>query len=374
MKIHIALVGKETAPVYYGTFELDPELVILICSEQTKKEAERLENLFQSRDFSVRIFIFPPTNIKEIYRHLEKLQQEIPSEASLSLDLVGGTKFWSLAFYRCFHQRKGTEFYLSEQNYRICNLETGDFISFQGNIEIDEHLLLYGNTLERSTNINEYNWEDDEAVEVIQQIRQKDYRGFHYVSAELSPEENDSLKNREGELQCGDFSVKWRRPSHVEAQFSPTKGGLSFEIDSPHACSMFFNSGWFEYKVARLLRDWKHTKEVRLNCVFPLGNSQKTKNEVDIILNAGTKLIFVECKTKVYDSTDIDKFSNVVKNYGGMGSKALFITDVPMGPLQAKKCQESRILSLSLKDTSNRDISKPVIYGKLDQFLNEINV
>ena len=374
MKIHIALVGKETAPVYYGTFELNPDWVFLICSEQTKIEAERLQSLFQSRGFSVRIFVFPPTNLNEINENLSKLQQEISPVDSLSLDLVGGTKFWTLAFWRFFQQRAGTEFYLSEQNYRICNLETGEFFSFDGNIEIDEHLLLYGNTLEHSTNISEYNWEDDESVETIQQIRQKDFRGFHYLSADLTPEEKDSLKRKQGRLICGDFSVKWVKPRHIEVQFSPKRGGQTFEIDSPHAFSLLFNSGWFEYKVARLLRDWPRAKEVRLNCIFPLENTEKPKNEVDIILNARTKLFFVECKTKIYTSTDIDKFSTVVKNYGGMGSKGLFITETPMDDLQLNKCQESRILSLSLKDKSNKEISKKKIYEMLDGYLYEINV
>lgn len=370
MNTHIALVGKETAPVYYGTFEISPDAVFLICSEQTKKEAERLQSLFQSRGFSVRIFVFPPTNLNEINENLAKLQQEISPDDSLSLDLVGGTKFWALAFYRSFHQRKGVEFYLSEQNYRICNLETGEFISIEGDIEIDEHLWLYGNKLERSTNLGEYDEADEEALKTIQKIRQRDPNGFHHLSADLTPAEENELRRRTGELHCGKFSVNWEKPSHIEVQFP----GQTFEIDSPHAFSLFFNSGWFEYKVARLLSGWSHAKEVRLNCVFPLGNTQRTKNEVDIILNARTKLFFVECKTKIFSSTDIDKFSTVVKNYGGMGSKGLFITETPMDDLQRNKCQESRILSLSLKDQNNSPVPKEQIYAMLDAFLNEINV
>lgn len=75
------------------------------------------------------------------------------------------------------------------------------------------------------------------------------------------------------------------------------------------------------------------------------------KNEVDIIVFTKKKALFVECKTKLHNSTDIDKFRTVVRNYGGQSSKALFITDRPMLPLQKENCSESAIITFSIKDS-----------------------
>lgn len=43
----------------------------------------------------------------------------------------------------------------------------------------------------------------------------------------------------------------------------------------------------------------------------------------------GTKVLFVECKTHINNPTDIDKFKSAVNNYGGSGSKSLFVTYFP---------------------------------------------
>ena len=74
-----------------------------------------------------------------------------------------------------------------------------------------------------------------------------------------------------------------------------------------------------------MLSSWEYAKEIIMNANFPYKNNNP-KNEIDIIVNTGNRLLFVECKTQINDITDIDKFRTAVKNYGGMGCKALFIT------------------------------------------------
>jgi hypothetical protein len=109
-------------------------------------------------------------------------------------------------------------------------------------------------------------------------------------------------------------------------------GGIErrFSFTSKHSFNLVMNSGWFEYKVAKLLEGWSRAQEIWMNVVFPYkpgkDGTRKSKNEIDVIVHTGKKLLFVECKTSVFDKTDIDKFAAAVKNYGGMGSKALFIT------------------------------------------------
>jgi hypothetical protein len=73
------------------------------------------------------------------------------------------------------------------------------------------------------------------------------------------------------------------------------------------------------------------------------------KNEVDILVNTGTKVLFVECKTQITNTVDVDKFANDIKKYGGSGSEGLFVTDAPMNEVAIKKCEESGILGFSLQ-------------------------
>ena len=88
-------------------------------------------------------------------------------------------------------------------------------------------------------------------------------------------------------------------------------------------------------------------KELRLNCIFPDKNNSP-KNEIDIIADIGSKLLFVECKTQVKNDTDVDKFKSAVSNYGGIGSKALLVTDVPIKSKTSEKCIDNNIMTFSI--------------------------
>lgn len=72
-----------------------------------------------------------------------------------------------------------------------------------------------------------------------------------------------------------------------------------------------------------MLSVWKSGQDIRVGVRFDFASSMRLKNEIDIIMNTGNKLLFVECKTRIMHLTDLDKFNNVVKTYGGTGSKAL---------------------------------------------------
>lgn len=143
-------------------------------------------------------------------------------------------------------------------------------------------------------------------------------------------------------------------------------------MESPNIVDLTFNAGWFEYKVAHLLSQWNKTKEICLNCHFPFKQGVD-KNETDIIVNTGTKILFVECKTQITHTTDIDKFRSVVKAYGGTASKALFVTDSPMSDIARKKCEENGVLHFSLSDVVNKESVGLALIDLLEKEMFNIN-
>ena len=96
-------------------------------------------------------------------------------------------------------------------------------------------------------------------------------------------------------------------------------------------------------------------------------------NEIDIIVNAGEKLLFVECKTQIHDGTDIDKFGNAVKSYGGLASKRIFITDTNMKPIAQEKCSQAKIPYYSMSEMRNDESRKKLFYKFLTRELKTIN-
>lgn len=109
-----------------------------------------------------------------------------------------------------------------------------------------------------------------------------------------------------------------------------------------------------------------------MNCIFPT-KTNSPKNEIDIIIDTGTKLLFVECKTQINSETDIDKFAAAVKVYGGSGSKALFVTDAPMRDKAKEKCNDNGVLSFSLEKFGGASLSKSPLFELLEKELFNIN-
>jgi hypothetical protein len=82
---------------------------------------------------------------------------------------------------------------------------------------------------------------------------------------------------------------------------------------------------------------WKRAKQIWLNTELTQWDNERTLNEIDIIVETGEKLLFVECKTQVYDATDVDKFNNAVKSYGGVASKRIFLYGCTYETCSSKK-------------------------------------
>lgn len=367
-KVHIALVGRETAPIYYGIYHIDPEQVILVCSSQTKEEADLLKKLLNKNQFHVTIVQTDPTDLQEIQETLAHISNDLLNEDDeLTLNLIGGTKHWSLAFYQNFYDREKTAIYLYDQNNLIWDIKKQTFEPLYTEIDTDEYLELYKNPIITYHQFESYTEEDFEVMREIRAFRNKCPRKlFNEFFAVLPKDWETDIKDpskSKGVFQINNNRVYWQKPGHVSAYLN----NEHVQFNSPHAVALAFNSGWFELQVAQILSQWKHHKDIRVNCIFPL--KKKTKNEVDIIVNTGQKLLFVECKTQLKNGTDVDKFSTVVKNYGGAGSKALFITDEVLPELSTVKCKESGILTYSLKGESDHH----KLYELLDREMTNIN-
>jgi len=374
-KVHIALVGGQPAPVYYGVFQIEPDYVILVASEQSSKEAKRLKDLLQRNSFCAEIVHLDPTNLKDIYACCEKLVDTYKDDI-ISLNLIGGTKNWALSFFDCFSRISNCSIFLFDQNNRMWDLKSKDFEDFYSEVDIDEYLELYGNPSCTYTPFSEYDENDFDAIKDIEATWRLNKSAFTTI-ASLLDEENkanwkESLENdNHGLFELSNNQIYWRKPNYVKFVLYDKFGKRhEREVTSPNAVKLTFNTHWFELKVARILSKWPKAKDIRLNCVFPLKeNSDKEfKNEIDIIINAGSKLVFVECKTSIYHGTDIDKFRTVVKNYGGNGTKNIVVTQSPLGESPLKKCDESNILHFSLNG------SKPEsLLNLLDKHLPTIN-
>lgn len=353
-KIHITLVGGQPAPVYNGIVATNPDRVVYIYSQESlqvvetlRKEVDLPEDEQEPLD---------ATNPQKIMARIRALKEKYVGD-EVTLNISSGLKSWSHLFGREFEKESNATVVYMDQNNVLWNYRT-----MQGNSDFSFDMFklfrLYGNPIDNHfTPFDEYTEADEECYKKIEQIRTGEFHSeFNSLLTLLSKPQQNVLKNQPSdtfETKNGS-SVTWEKPTNekkgfVRISLQGKKGSKEITLKAPHAIELAFNSGWFEYKVANMLSHWKRAKDICMNCRFPF-KANVDKNEVDIIVNAGSKLLFVECKTQINSTTDIDKFNSVVRGYGGTASKALFVTDARMTDMAKGKCKEYGIITFSLQE------------------------
>jgi len=372
MNIHIALIGGQVYPAYLGIADQQPDVVILVHSNNTKNEAERIRSEFPNR--YIQLIEFNPVDIERIFRQTRDLLSKVNAESIYTINVTGGTKLWTIAFYECFKKLDNARLMYIDQNNRIYDLSTMNSRLSTVQLNMDLLFRLNGTTVKSYTDYSEYTTEDLNCLRQIKSLRKCSYQLFNTMSI---PNNVHILDPKEGALSFhtkDSGTLSWNKTNQcITVEMTTQKGKRRETLISPHVFDLFFYTGWFEYEVARILSKWEYAKEIRLNVCFPYQTDDKAKNEIDIIVNTGNRLLFVECKTQIFSITDVDKFRTAVKNYGGMGCKSLFITEAKMKPNAAEKCWDSGILSFSMNDCSSNFQPSEMLYTMLEQELFEIN-
>lgn len=345
-KVYIALVGGQPLPVYQGVKYAEPDEVVLVCSQQTREEAERICNILKQE---VRVVELAPVRISEIRKDCAVLKDEY-QDVDIVLNVSGGTKVWTVLFYETFRNLENCKIIYIDQNSYCHDFQTASSVQLE--MEKDIHFKLYGTPLSSFVPFGEYTEEDHRVLNIIERIRRNNIKDFNQLTIEAfyTKEDRNKVKTqRQGRIVLKNGSyVEWDKdiPTVILAFQKPETQEGPIVMSSPHVVDLVFNSGWFEYKTARAFAMNPKVKEIRMNCIFKAKN-HSDKNEVDLILDMGNKLIFVECKTQIYEKVAIDKFHSVLKNYAGMGTKGIFVTDAPMDEISKEKCANNDIISFS---------------------------
>ena len=370
--LHIALVGGEPTPVYQGIVYTNPDRVILVCSKKTRSTAENIRSQLPSLETNIELKLFSDSDLHDMEVAALHLEKEIPADAIVSLNLSSGLKVWTMVFFSTFRQfRPDAQIFCLGQDGLVFDI-TADRSVERVDFDMEAQFRLLGNEIASYTSYADYTPEDRSMLNVVK-------------SWSISPRYHDALKvltkafvdiakgcdTKPIVVENEESRLEWNPETR---SFSGHLKGRNIDFNCPHAWHILLNTGWFEVYVASLLAQFYSPEDIRLNCIFKT-KTDAVKNEVDIIVNAGRKLIFVECKTQVFNTPDIDKFASVVRTYGGLGSKALFVTNTPMKAEAQEKCDEKGITTYytAHKDITTPEERKDLMKKMLDGLVNSWN-
>lgn len=368
--IHITLVGGQLMPVYNGIKETNPDKVIFIYSKETAENLELIKNEFPKIEF-IESEPLSANKLDKIQKRAKRLYEQFKND-KISINISGGSKPWAYYFSKGFDEHPNVTIFYIDQNNVFGNLQTAQMTPF-----ISDPLVqfrLNNNPLKHYVNFTEYTKEDFEQIEKIEKIRKENYDIFSKLT-NLDKKKEVELKKETGIFYLDSSSyLEWDKKQNYIKVINQNKEVI---LQSESIFDMLFNYSWFELKVAKIISEWNEAKEIYLNCLFPTKKTFNTnflqpKNEIDIIVNAGTKLLFVECKTHISESTDIDKFRTAVKNYGGQSAKALFVVENKIGIKELEKMTESKIIPFSIKENEEFDYKQKLL-DLLDEKIKSMN-
>lgn len=386
-KVHITLVGGQPAPVFQGIKYSNPDKIIYICSEESKKEIVNIQNTLDQIKADSELS-YTETKIQEVsvenVTEIEKIIQDILKDEQgneISMNLSSGVKLWSMLFQQ--HAPESAHVYCISQNCTILTTKGKPkypdkqiIFSMFSQCKLLNRPLLPDNYIryEDYTDLDEQNYKviahlHKQAVfpELLNQMMSEhDQYGNRYLEGNQFV--GDDLSYIKYDSEQKEFTIKWNN---------------KYQIQGPHATSMLLDSGWIKYAAATLLKDIYGPKNIYTNCILP--NSNSTDISMDIIVNTGNKLIFVECQIgdtphrenadKLY--TDIlGKFAKNVRDCGGLASKLLFITLRPNQTCK-KICDNSKrphINYCSLYNNEDNLISSQDLKDYINTFINQSNL
>lgn len=372
MHVHIALIGSQHAPILTVIYALRQEdcpidKIVAVYSNDSRKVWDFIRSKIEESQ-TVEEVSLDATDISEIKPKFEELAKRFSDVDRLSVNLSGGTKAWSYFAQKEMDGMPNACLYYIDKKNELYNLTT------MTSTPVDPYNV--DRLKSKSVSLSDYT--DAEVCDMaeVEKFRRCSFGLF----LKLTDGSNRDKQHEQVEDKYGNmFSFVYDDDERTYnlSYVSPIRGEINYTLSSPKAKDLLFNYGWFEFKIAKLIErcKWKNDKgedvrpeNIKLNCKFS-SDTKHVSNEIDIRFMADGRQFFVEVKTKLSDTTDLDKFNSVVSTVAGLGALKLFVSEVDMEDFAKEKCDRNgiRYLCTHIKDGSR------LKYKGDDAIINELS-
>ncbi|MGM0944690.1 MAG: Card1-like endonuclease domain-containing protein [Bacteroidota bacterium] len=342
-KILINLIGKETIPNYHAYKEIQPDILIQVYSDFSKKASNILASMVNGGLTEVVSIECDGWNFIDLLEKLKSSIKLLPND-QLFVNVTGGTKMMALPVYEfAKEQLPDVEvklFYTTTNSEIVWFLEKNHVEKLQTKLSIQELISLQNQKINFSYNFNETYEKFKDYLPVIEKQLLKSSSPWNkflkYVNQHIRIDEENKnqtlLKvsetlNSKQEL----FFIKIEK-DEVEILYKEVSW-LKFNLTETEVLWFLIDAGWFELMVANKLVDTYPDHEILLNVVFNFRSNQKlVRNEVDVLMCDGNKLIFIECKSGNIKSKDIDAIKIRKEVYGGLIGDSILVGRYPLNP------------------------------------------
>jgi hypothetical protein len=339
MKHQITFVGGQLLPVLVGIKEFSPDIIHFIVSEESKNKINLIKSFILEQSYSENIC--NPFDFESIKTICENLLRKIDKKDELYFNLTGGTKIMILAAQSLIIEKNLNGFYINQDD-TFLKIPSYSTQNLKSRISIVDFLEISGHKLTSFKKILDFSTNDFKVVDAIDSfsfLHEKIYLKINQIVRKTFITLNKIPKS--GQLEINDkTNIFWTTDiiKVIENQKE------IFKIQSSNVRNLFFYASWWELLVAREIFKWSKVKELLIQCELPFKTNPKLpKNEIDVLVNLGGKLVFIECKSGMVKPDDINKMRIIKDTYGGIISKSLLVCRVKPDETILEKCKELNI-------------------------------
>lgn len=343
MKHQVTIVGGQITPIFWGIKERNPDTIHILYTKDTRHHVPIIEHLFLSKKFFS--YQVNPYDFEEIKRKVENIILKYPND-EFELNLTGGTKVMALACQNIFNILALNTFYIDQGN-KIFDFKEHNYKNIESKIKIDTFIRLSGHKKYTSNKIVDFSKDE---IDFSKNINQISGTSIFRNSIKAVKSKTQAIKScRKFFYSHNNITLQWNSPN-----FNLSTGNTSINLSSKKAFEIAFNGKWWELVIADLIKNWNKIYELRLNVeLYSKTVNQNVKNEIDIVVNTGRNLIFIECKSGNIKQDDINKIRAVKRLYGGIASRSILVCRYKPRPDIIEKCSDLGITIFYDKNLQN---------------------
>lgn len=332
-EVHITLLGKENLPLYYPIIEFNSEEVYVLGSRQNLAVAHNLKKVLEEKGLLCKVYCdINAFDIKSIISKCEEIHSKIGNDCNVTYNITGGTKIMAIGAYIVAKQHKARIIYTD--SVACIDLDTYSSVPLNGKVDNKTIFRLQGQLL-KSYDTTAPDKETLNASNKIACFINENRRLFNQLRRQYVSKTLSALSVTE------EYEYKYN-PASMSVCIKDNTATTLLDICHHDALKLLFEGRWWEALVADAIFRWSDGRyEIWRNVTFNPRDMEARlkdfdKNEIDILVNTGNKLLFVECKSGDVTQDNINKMSVIRQNYGSDKSKSVLVSQFLRSDLREK--------------------------------------
>jgi len=340
-EVQIALVGGQNIPIYIGVLERQPTTIHLFCTQQSQANAEILKKMFSRAE--CRIQHIDHGKILNIKKKIIDIIKMI--DGPVEINLTGGTKMMALAAYEAARQTNSRAFYVDGRRDLLTWVPEGNDEELQCSLSTEDYFKLQGHEDPKSG-------QDIKSYDEIVWAQLREARKLYY-NPKMIKLRSKFIKDFRGEYRdridiivSDNLSCRWNK-----GLFKLKLADNEYLFEGKEIFEMLMSGAYLEYEISEKIQekagqytDAQHSYRVGFN---HSQSSSLEKNEIDMLVNLGRRLVFIECKAGRVLAKDVDKISNVRRKYGGEYALSILVCSASgISKEREEQCRDTAITVL----------------------------